>query len=116
MFKGVMGAVYLSLIAFTTVFLILILLSLVMAGFKFLFVKEKKDKKKEIPEVLTSKKEVSFVSSSEEEDKEEEIAAVMAAIYGYLSSTGSTFRIRFIREIPPDSYLWKHSNKLLRRR
>ncbi len=116
MFKGVMGAVYLSLIAFTTVFLILILLSLVMAGFKILFAREKKDKKKEVPEVLTSKKEVSFIPSSEEEDEGEEIAAVMAAIYGYLGSTGSAVRIRFIREISPDSYLWKHSNKLLRRR
>ncbi len=113
MFKGVVGVIYLSLIAFTTVFLILILLSLVMVAFKYIFVKEKR-KKEEIPQVITSKKEESFIP--EEKEDEEEIAAIMAAVYAYLGPQRSSFRINFVREITPGSYFWKRSNKLLRRR
>ncbi len=113
MFKGVLGAVYLSLIAFTTVFLILILLSLVMFAFKLIFVKKEEERKGEIPQVI-SPGEKSFVPSKE--DDEEEIAAVMAAVYAYMGGAKSSFRINFVREISPSSYFWKRSNKLLRRR
>ncbi len=113
MFKGVLGAVYLSLIAFSTVFIILVLLSLVMFGFKFLFVKKKEEKKGKISEVVMPKSE-QFIPEKEEED--EEIAAVISAVYAYMSSSGSSFRINFVRRISPGSYFWKRSNKLLRRR
>ncbi len=114
MFKGVLGAIYLSLIAFTTVFLILILLSLVMFAFKFLFVKKEKEKKDEIPKVLTSSGESFLPEAKKGED--EEIAAVIATVYAYMASSGSSFKINFVREISPDSYFWKRSYKLLRRR
>ncbi len=114
MFKGVLGAVYLSLIAFTTVFAILILLSLIMFAFKFIFARKKEEKKDQIPKVITSPEE-SFLPEEKGEDSEE-IAAVMAAVYASLASSGSSFRVRFIREISPDSYFWKRSYKLLRRR
>ncbi len=114
MFKGVLGAIYLSLIAFATVFAILVLLSLVMFAFKFIFVKKEKEKKAEISKVITPPEE-SFLPEEKGEDGEE-IAAVMAAVYAYMASSGSSFKIRFIREISPDSYFWKRSYKLLRRR
>lgn len=117
MFEGIIGSVYLSLIAFTTVFFILVLLSLIMVSFKYIFAREKKSVPKTLSDktIVKEEEESPFVFSSDKSE-DEEVAVVMAAIYSYLGAKRSYYKINFVRRISPDVKFWKHSYKLLRRR
>ena len=115
MFEGFLGSIYLSLISFSVVFLILVLLSLVMFSFKIIFAKEEsKKKREEVKEALVTAPGENFIPEKQED--EQEVAAIMSAIYSYLGTEKKFYRINFIREISPQSVFWKKTAKTFARR
>lgn len=95
-----------TLLGMGTVFMVLIFISIIIAGFRFLepleraIADRKKHKKTEERAELPAKEETAMTAAAEEEDSEETAAIVAAALAAFLKGTeaaGDGYVVRRIR-------------------
>ncbi|WP_425447841.1 OadG family protein [Dethiothermospora halolimnae] len=101
--NGILGAVLIAIVSMVVVFATLVLLSLILKGFKTLFYKE--DKKKPIKAIDKNTKPKEELVK-EDNDDEELVAVIAAAIAQSLSRPVSDIRIKNITRVPQSTSAW----------
>ncbi|MGO1368149.1 OadG family transporter subunit [Senegalia sp. (in: firmicutes)] len=108
-------ALFITLFSMGIVFLTLIIISLILGGFKSIFYKDDSTKtsvKKAAPPIGDNVKEETLEVNEKESDNDEEIVAVIAAaIAAHTGNTVENISIKNIVRIPQNSPTWMRAGR-----